>query len=123
MVHFYKIYQYICFYSFQTPDGTELSNICASTINLLSSTVDNLRPCLWNTLLTLLSNPAFDSAVPIVAKALAQIAPKTSPEEGEYCMCYFNNKSHFCGEFIYSYSILLFKKTIKAKYLLFPMLF
>lgn len=63
------------------PDCVELSNICTATIHLLSSTVDNLRPCLWNTLLTLLTNPAFDPAVPIVTKALAQIAPKTSPEE------------------------------------------
>lgn len=65
----------------QIPDYIELSNICTATIHLLSSTVANLRPCLWNTLLTLMMNQAFDQAIPTITKALAQIAPKTSPEE------------------------------------------
>ncbi|KAL1124144.1 hypothetical protein AAG570_001914, partial [Ranatra chinensis] len=66
------------------PDYSELAIICSSTIHLLSSTVETLRPLLWTTLLKLLTDPTYDSAIPVITKALTQIAPRLEPpKEGE----------------------------------------
>uniref|UniRef100_A0A0K8STS1 HEAT repeat-containing protein 7A n=1 Tax=Lygus hesperus TaxID=30085 RepID=A0A0K8STS1_LYGHE len=61
----------------------ELAGICSSTIHLLSSTVDEMRPLLWATLLKLLTDPSYDHAVSVMTKALTQIAPKQEPEKDE----------------------------------------
>ncbi|KAK9509950.1 hypothetical protein O3M35_004832 [Rhynocoris fuscipes] len=62
---------------------TELSNICSSTIHLLSSTVEDMRELLWITLLRLMTDPTYDHAVPVIAKALAQLAPKLDPKKSQ----------------------------------------
>ncbi|XP_073987076.1 maestro heat like repeat family protein c11.1 isoform X1 [Rhodnius prolixus] len=62
---------------------TELSEICSSTIHLLSSTVEDMRDLLWVTLLKLMTDPTYDHAVPIAAKALTQLAPKLDPKHSQ----------------------------------------
>lgn len=73
---------------------TELSEICSSTIHLLSSTVEDMRDLLWVTLLKLMTDPTYDHAVPIAAKALTQLAPKLDPK---HCTLLFKLYSQFCS--------------------------
>ncbi|XP_014251764.1 maestro heat-like repeat-containing protein family member 1 isoform X2 [Cimex lectularius] len=77
-------------------EHNELANVCSSTIQLLSSTVENMQDLLWNCLLKLVTDSTYDHAVPVITKALTQIAPKRDPKycEGEpsrelvLCRCF-----------------------------------
>lgn len=76
-------------FNFQGVEINDLANICASTVLLLSSTLDGMRPLLWVTLLKLLTDPTYDHAVCVITKALAQIAHKQEPETGEVFLFFY----------------------------------